>query len=285
MKPSGSHDGNSQTPIWQAFSREAALAAEHLATGATLIGNADANHHGIFNQAFFSLSIGVERAAKLAFILDHAITHDGTFPTNDMLKKYCHNLRRLLDKMDEIASQHHEQCDADLALPNTEIHRGIIETLSDFARITRYYNLGYLVGVDAPTMKEPIEAWHDRVGKPILAKHYSNSRRNKDAERADTVDRAVGDTALVHLSSESGDFIGTVEALESNAAQVRVTQRYARMYTLQIARFLAMLISDLRHEAFMKGMTDIPDLSEFFAIFFNDDDYFRSRKTWSIYRV
>lgn len=285
MAQGGPHDDKRQNPSFQAFSREAAIAAELIATGVTLIGKADANHHGIFNQAFFSLSIGIERAAKLAFLLDHAITNEGSFPTNDTLKKYCHNLRRLLDKMDEIAKQHEACCEDDLALPSTEIHQGIIETLSEFARITRYYNLGYLVGVDAPSAKEPIEAWHERVGKPILAKHYPQSRRKQDAHKAHAVHGEISENVFVCLSSESGESINTVEAFGINSAQVRVIQRYARMYTLQIARFLATLISDLRHEAFMKGLTDIPDLSEFFTLFFSDDAYFKKRTTWSIYSI
>lgn len=274
-----------QNQTCQAFLREAAIAAELIATGATLLGKADANRHGIYNQAFFSLSTGFERAAKLAFVLDHAITHDGKFPANGTLRGYGHDVERLLHKTDEIARQHRDHHETDLALPSTAIHQGIIRTLSEFASITRYYNLDYLAATEPAKTKQPIDAWHERVGKPILAKHYTPSRRSKDRQRARALHSAVGDIASIVLLSESGQSIDTLESLEINSAEVRVIQPYSRMYTMQIARFLAKLISDLRHEAFMKGMTDIPDLSEFFTLFLGDDAYFKKRTTWSIYSI
>lgn len=285
MTGNGMHNDLRQSQTFQAFKREAAIAAELLATGSTLLGKADAQNHGFYNQAFFNLSIGLERAAKLAFVLDHAITHNGEFPTDKMLRKYCHDLQLLLENMDEIAQQYRESHETDLAMPRTEIHQGIIETLSEFAKKTRYYNLGYLVGADTTNTKEPVAAWYERVGKPILKKHYTQSRRKKDSEKAKTLDRNIGETAFVFLSSESGKNIDTVEALEINSAEVRVIQPLARMYTMQIVRFLAHLIAILRDEAFKMGLTDIPELSEFFTLFFNDDQYFKTRKTWSIYSI
>ncbi len=54
---------------------------------------------------------------------------------------------------------------------------------------------------------------------------------------------------------------------------------------MQIARFLARLLSELGTQAQAVGMDTVPYFSEFFVTFNNDDDYFRSRKTWSIYRL
>jgi len=57
------------------------------------------------------------------------------------------------------------------------------------------------------------------------------------------------------------------------------------MYMLQIVRFLAMLQSDLRHEAFTSGITNVSGLVEYFKRFFASDGSFKSRKTWSIYSI
>src|SRR5262245_16310650 len=69
---------NGMTPIWHAVAREAALAAEHLGSGATILGKANYAHHAHYGQAFFDLTIGIERAAKLAFVVDYALDHGGS---------------------------------------------------------------------------------------------------------------------------------------------------------------------------------------------------------------
>jgi hypothetical protein len=52
---------------------------------------------------------------------------------------------------------------------------------------------------------------------------------------------------------------------------------------MQIIRFLAFLLSDVGYAAHARSLSDVPHLSEFFAIFKNDDNYLRRRKRWSIY--
>jgi hypothetical protein len=82
-------------PRFQALCREAAIAAEQMAAGATLLGKAHSVQSGLYNQAFFSLSIGMERAGKLAFVLDHCFENGGSFPNDDQLQKvFRHNVRR-----------------------------------------------------------------------------------------------------------------------------------------------------------------------------------------------
>jgi len=63
---------------WQALAREAGLAAEHLAIGISALGKANYAQHAYYGQAFFALTIGLERAAKLALVVDHALEHNET---------------------------------------------------------------------------------------------------------------------------------------------------------------------------------------------------------------
>ena len=69
------------TPEFVALAREAGIAAELLAAGVTALGRASSSQDGLYNQAFFNLSIGFERAAKLGIMLDYCIDHAGAFPT------------------------------------------------------------------------------------------------------------------------------------------------------------------------------------------------------------
>jgi hypothetical protein len=90
-------------PNWLAFTREAASAAEHLAAGTTLLGRANYARDAYYTQAFFSLSIGFERCATLALLLDHALDRDGDFPSAGALRAYGHNLLELFDRLEKIA--------------------------------------------------------------------------------------------------------------------------------------------------------------------------------------
>src|SRR5262245_9371738 len=90
---------------WLALAREAATAAEHLAIGATALGQANYAQDARYGQAFFALSVGIERSCKLALVVDHAVEHLGVFPTNEGVLRYRHNLRRLLDRLDEIGAR------------------------------------------------------------------------------------------------------------------------------------------------------------------------------------
>jgi hypothetical protein len=65
------------SPEHMLLNREAGIAAELIASGVTLLGRANYAHAGLYGQAFFNLSIGFERAAKLIYIADYAIENLG----------------------------------------------------------------------------------------------------------------------------------------------------------------------------------------------------------------
>ena len=53
---------------------------------------------GLYNQAFFNISIGLERLLKLIVLIEHGLTHKGVFPTEDDLRNgFGHDLQRLFD--------------------------------------------------------------------------------------------------------------------------------------------------------------------------------------------
>ena len=140
---------------WHALGREAALAAEQLASGATLLGKANHAQKGLYLQAFFGLSIGLERVAKLVAVADFAIEKHGRFPNNNDLKnKFGHDIDVLLNYCDQLSikwrnGQNYSE------RPNLPIHKGIVETLTEFATTSRYYNLNFIVGREAKKIPEP----------------------------------------------------------------------------------------------------------------------------------
>lgn len=273
------------SPSFLALMREAALAAEHMGMGVTALGKANYAHHAHYPQAFFALSVGMERAAKLALLVDYAIQHKGAFPDNKQLRQFGHDLRGLLLAVDGIAVSGRLSADVE-RLPRSPIHDGIIDTLSAFAsNVTRYYNLDIVT--NAPGVKhaaDPVSSWFRNVVEPIVDNHVSTRHKEQVEADAALMDALTGDVTKVLHRSETGQPIETVYDASRQTGLTQRAEPYVRLYVLQIVRFLASVLSDLGYQAHVAGLEDVPYLSEVFAIYNNDDSMLKSRKTWSIYK-
>ncbi|WP_162909194.1 hypothetical protein [Aggregatilinea lenta] len=267
----------------QALKREAGIAASHLGIGVTALGKANYAQDAYYSQAFFALSIGFERTAKLILLVDYALDHNGDFPTNETLKEYGHKLKELLIQSDKIAKKRHfeEQIGE---LPNTDIHKSIIEILSSFAsNVTRYYNLDFVTGVTAnKNTQDPIKAWYEHVILPILDIHYKPQQQAKHEQNARIIADFMEPITLVRFHSEQGQPLNSVFDSSLQTAKIGFAMPYSRMYVMQIIRFLANLLFELTHLTIRDRLEDIPYFPEFFAIFNNEDRYFKRRKTWLI---
>lgn len=270
-------------PTWNAIAREAALAAEHLGNGATILGKANYAHHAHYGQAFFSLSTGFERAAKLAFVVDHALTNAGAFPTNEEVRDYGHNLARLLEQADAIAER--RALSARARLPRSEIHAGIVAVLTDFANnITRYYSLDLITGNPRVAQRDdPTKAWFQQVVTPVLNRHYGARQQERHRRNAQLISEVMQPFTMVRHVAETGEPLETVFDASLQTGMTEFAQPYVRMYVMQLIRFVGLLLGELGYAAYGTQLDTIPHLSEFFAIFNNEDEYFLKRKTWSIY--
>jgi len=268
---------------WRILGREAELAAAQIALGITALGRADHRRLGDYATAFFGLANGLERLGKLIVITDYAIKNHGKFPTNDYLKdRFRHDLNQLLDACEAISTKRTSSSPR-LKRPNEAVHRGIVQCLNEFAKLTRYYNLDFLTGGQAARVPEPVGAWWKRVGEPILSLHYKRGQREKDRAEANRLNELMDGRVSVLAHSETGDSMNDITALVQRAGATRVVQKYGRLYVLQIVRWLSYLISDLAHAAHTHRIGHFLGLEEPFGLFLNDDDFFRRRKTWAIY--
>jgi hypothetical protein len=268
---------------WHALGREGQLAAEQIAVGITALGAANHAQPGIYIQAFFGLSIGLERLAKLILVADHAIDHSGAFPTNDELKNIGHHIGALLNRCADL-SEKYRAGEPYCERPADPIHEGIILCLTEFGVLSRYYNLDLIAGGKARRLPEPIAAWWSRVGRPILARHYSDRQRAKDAAQSAAMAELFGPVTSVLRHTEDQTPITDIATLMTHGGATRIVQKYGRLYVFQLVRWLAFLMTDLSHAAHGKGIEAFYGLNEPFALFLNDDSYFLGRKSWSIYR-
>lgn len=267
------------SPQFEALTREAGIIAAAIGQGINGISNATYAEKGYYHYAFFNLSIAYERLGKLIFVLDHLL-NCGSYPSDAELRALGHKLTALVDKTKEIRTRRGINCEA---FPDDTISLNIIETLSEFATATRYYNLDYLVGGKSRSMKEPLAAWYESVSKPILAKHYHPKKRAADEAKARLIGSLLDEISSVRHTAEDGTDITSWTAGALETAKINTLQKYSRMYCLRIVRALAALLEALQYEV-MKGRNEIPYLSDFFRIFHNEDSYFLSRKRWDPYK-
>lgn len=270
---------------WRALVSEAGAAAEHLAIGVTALGKANYAQHAYYTQAFFALSVGFERSAKIALVVDHALDHKGQFPTQESLKNYGHDLGKLLERMDEVAVRRARDKEKSERLPRGEIHEGIVRVLTDFAtNFSRYYNLDLVTGATGVTQRPaPLADWHERVLLPVKASHYSPRHAKRVRERAESIATVMGHDVRVSYHAEDGSEIDNVFDASVLTGVTEYIRPYCRMYVMQICRFVSHVMSDLTFAAYDHRLADVPHLTDFYAIFNSPDSYFRSRKTWSIY--
>ncbi|MDR4467858.1 MAG: hypothetical protein MRJ68_06090 [Nitrospira sp.] len=269
---------------WLALQREAQLAAEQIATGVTILGRANHAQTGLYSQAFFGLSIGLERIGKLIVVANHAIQNNGNFPTDSDLRKIGHELRKLLSTCDLIGKAIKPE-GAYTSRPADHIHRGIEETLSEFATRSRYYNLAYIAG-GAGGQSDPIGTWWENVAKPICDRHYPESQRRKDEAQAAFMGKLLDRHSMVIHHTEEGAEINDLGTFFARAGVTVVVQKYGRLYMLQIVRWLSSIITELsRRGAYEKRIEPLLGLDEPFWIFRGDDRSLLKRKTWSIYRM
>jgi hypothetical protein len=268
--------------VFPTLLREATLAAELLSAGVTTLRKATTAQKGLYDLALFNLSIGFERVCKLIVLVDHYLKSNRTFPTNDQLRNdYRHDLEKLFPAVARIVTERRLSAEY-TPPPSSEIHASIVETLAEFAKTTRYYNLDYLTGGKAAALQSGPAAWVSRVGKSILKKHYSTKKQLNDVTEAQALQASMGNVVSGIRFDEAGEPITLLEQGLIHAGEVRVIQRFGQFYCLQLIRYLAAVLEDLRSIAHRDGFGEIPFFGEIFAWYLNDDTMLKSRKTWRI---
>lgn len=258
---------------------EATSAGAHMGLGVTTLGRANHAETGYYSQAFFALTVGVERAAKLALSLNQERSGNG-FADRQTMTGYGHNLATLLADVDNVAND--LGLEGEARLPTSPIHTEIVGVLTDFANnLTRYYNLEFVAGEPAvANLEDPIAAWYTRVTKAVLAEHDTDAQRRRREANAAKLRPAEG-SALVRHQTEIGEPLTSLEAGALHSSETEFARRWERMYVLQICRFLSRVLVELSN---LGGSEDIPvEFNRLYSIFLMDDSYFRSRATWSIH--
>lgn len=272
-------------PSWRALHREATLVNQLIGAGATALGRASyASGFGDYYSAFFSLSIGMERLAKLILIADYSLNHAGTLPSQAVVKRYGHNLRALIAEADAIAGK--RRLSLTYPKPVDPIAAAIVQCLDSFADASRgrYANFEAIGNPAFDPGNEPVAKWWREVVEPILSKHYRGTKAEVRVKaNARMIEALIGGMSSVLYFDESGGVMGDAEVASERTGQTKWAQKYGRFYTLSIVRWLSDIFSALTQTAgYEDGFEVLFGHYEFFNGYRVDDGFLLNRKKWPL---
>lgn len=265
--------------IFSAFLKEAQFTKEILGIGVTQLYKANYATEGIYYQSFICLSTGIERLEKLCLILDFYILNHGTLPSESYIRNYGHKIPDLYSACKEVAQRHEISFRFSYKMDDN-IHQSIINLLGNFAETSgRYSNINILLGKENNS-NNCVEQWFYHVDMPLYNEHISNGRKVAIKQRAALIGSILDPYTLVRFTSEDNTELTDVAVASERTGMWEAVAPYRQLYMLQIIRYLVEVVIALGHKARAICVDDIPYFGEIFGLFYNDNAYFRSRKTW-----
>ena len=273
-------------PEWQALHREASLVSQLLGSGATALGRASYGRgFGEYYTAFFGLSIGIERLAKLILVADYAMDNAGALPGQAVVRKYGHKIKELINQVEIVAEK--RSISVPYLAPTNPICLSVITCLDAFADASRgrYANFEAIGNPNFNPADEPVNKWWSEVVEPILDKHYRGKQVEAGVKnRAAIIDAMLGEVSMVLFTDESGNVMSDVSTASERTGQTKWAQKYGRFYTLSVVRWLSHIFSELVRDAgYHGGIDSLFGHYEFFNTYTVDDTFLLTRKVWPLF--
>jgi len=271
-------------PEWHFVRQEAMLVRHLIGAGATALGQANyANKKGEYYRAFFELSVGMERLAKLILVVDYALTHGGNMPDEAHVRKFGHDLNGLFAAVEQVAASH--QLKLEYHRPTDAVANAIIENLDAFAdaKRGRYANFAAMgnPGID---QHEPIAKWWNEVAEAVLRDRYYGKKAQERVENnARAISLVMGEFTMVHHTTETREHLGDLELASRRTGQTELVQSWSRYHALTIVRWLSDVYRELSEFAvYHKDLDAFFGSWEFFDSYRVDDGFMKSRKIWPL---
>ncbi|WP_017223507.1 hypothetical protein [Moritella dasanensis] len=263
---------------FNALCNEAMFTKDILGAGATQIRSGNYAQKGAYFQSFTSLSTGLERVGKICLILDYYIENDGKFPDFKYLKNQIGHDLELIYQNSQTIIRKRDIKSRWLKNLDGEVHSNIIKLLSSFAKGDRYSNINVLI--NSKQQNDPVAIWFEKVDLVLFKHNVTEKKKQKIANDARITEQITGHFTFVNHTSELGASITSVEDACFRTGVYESVAPLRQLFVLQIIRYWIELASKLQYLAMELGYQDIPFLNEIFAPFYNDDSYFKTRKTW-----
>ena len=166
---------------FQLLLNEGHLMRSCLIAGLKTIPHGSLIDQGRFYEGFFNFTIGLERALKMCWVIEHCVEHEGTFPSDDELRhRFGHNLNKLWQEAVRLCRKYGRPIK-----DHDEIQVDLLTFLYEFAAGARYYNLRELSSpVGADSERDPTVQWRALV-KRIYCEDVSPIKRDNVEEQAE----------------------------------------------------------------------------------------------------
>ncbi len=235
-------NNNSDELSSEHFIKECTLIRESIGSGITALGKAGyGDNLGNYYNAFFGLSTGIERLAKLILVVDDINKSDDNLPNKNKNKSYGHNLIKLFDAVETVTLNH--KTELKHRCPHNAISNAIISCLTSFANAGkgRYANFNALDNSNSENEHEPIQKWWCKVANPILKEHYFDTDLEKELQQhivqyLESPDKLY---PVMLERDEFGETMHTVQDYWTRDAQTKLVQKFGRYHTLIIVRWMA----------------------------------------------
>lgn len=248
--------------------KEAHIASSSIRYGLNALCRANIYAKGDYYQAFFQLSIGLERLMKLIIIENYRGTNN-SFPNNKVLKDYGHDLIEMFERINEIELFRHS--DADM----NDISFSILKCLSQFAKTTRYYNLDALTGKQQNI--DPLIQW--AIIQEEILRHNPKRKTSRD-NGIQELKSYINENSVAMIFNEKNNIIDNTADFIDRVEMDAYVQEYAVYYTY-------LLISELVNKLLKieSNFELYPYLSEFFRGFYGGRTKYeiRKRRNWTNY--
>lgn len=266
--------------IFEALIKEAQFTCEVLCAGVTEIRKANYARRGIYFQSFTSLSTGLERIGKLCLILEYSIKNGGDYPDNTYLKNNIrHDIEIIYQELIKIKKNYSFEFRY-LQDLESEIYKDILNLLSRFAKGDRYSNIDLLA--NNRNYIDPIKIWYEKVDLYFFDCLISKKKKIQIQENAKIANDLIGAFSLIrHMGEDEKDILNVKDA-SYRTGIVQAVGPYRQLHVFQIIRFFVEMLTCLQKKIITDYNFVIPDFSEIFRIFYNEDTYVKSRRKWEM---
>ena len=268
---------NTDNDYFDALCKEAQFTGEMLCSGYTEIRKANYAKRGVYFQAFTSLSTGFERIGKLCYLLIYIIEHDGCFPTDKDLKNvFRHDIIKLYKLIIEFKNKHDIKYNflQDLDKP---IYQSILNVLSRFGKGDRYANIDLLI--NNRSYDDPISVWYKDVDLVIFQEKISDKKKEKIKMDASLVHYLTSNFVIIRHTGEDGKEINTAFEGSLRTGINDAVAPYRQLYVFHIIRFFVESLLAIESIFRNKQFFEIPYFMDIFRVFYNEDSFFKNRKT------
>jgi len=240
------------------LANEASLTSSLLGNGLNALRQATIYNKGLYYQAFFSLSIGIERLLKIIIICKYRCKHDGQFPENISLKDMGHDLIKLCQYNN-------------VDFKNNMIHTKLIAFLNNFAKNARYYNVDSMIG-KTTKHDDPLAEWAE-IENDII---YTIGKR-KNIQNKEILAQLMDGVMIIRQHDLHGNAMTNSMDLLTEFEDRDTIKGYPVQYIFEIITKLVEIIRRLEREMYL-----MPVLSEFFVLYNKHLRPFeiRKKKNW-----